>query len=177
MSFFKRLAVWWSCFWRVSLATLPIWLGACVLVFVAYLSTRHGTFMSTLSTNGALGLGILLLLIVSTTVVVLSLPILGYMTRRGFARHGLTVPAHYGFWQAVMLGLTTWGWALLVSLAGNLIAYPFKHLAAGSVGAMLLLQCVVIGVGLLGSMYVVMPRQARRLRIQTGDPAVLAEML
>lgn len=177
LSFLKRLAVWWSCFWRVSLATLPIWLGAFAIVLVFYITARHGETLARLGAQGALGVALLVMLVVSTVVVVLSLPIIGYMTRRAFARHDLTVPERYSFGQAVMLGLTTWGWVLLVSLAGNLLAYPFRHATATSVGATLLLQLVVIGVGLLGSMYVVMPRQARRLRIQTGDPAVLAELM
>ncbi|WP_414443302.1 hypothetical protein [Burkholderia sp. 22PA0106] len=176
LSFFQRLAVWWSYFWRATLATLPIWLGAIVLLFVFYLTARHG-MVPKLGENGAFGLAVLVIFGLLAAVVVLSLPIVGYMTRRAFARHGLTVPERYSFRQAVMLGLTTWGWTIVVSLAGNLLAYPFKHVVAASPGWMLLLQLVMLCVGILGAMYVVMPRQARRLRIQTGDPAVLAEML
>ncbi|WP_241014485.1 hypothetical protein [Burkholderia sp. Ac-20379] len=178
LSFSQRLAVWWSCFWRVTLATVPITIGVIVIVVVFYVLTgRSGGLLSKLGPNGAFGLGLLLVIASVALIVVLSLPVFGYMTRRGFARHGLTVPERYGFWQAVMLGLTTLGWSMLVSVVANLLTYPVRHAALASHGGMLLLQLALFVVGIVAAMYVVMPRQARRLRIQTGDPAVLAEMM
>ncbi|ACR30346.1 hypothetical protein [Burkholderia glumae] len=173
LSFGRRTALWWSCFWRTFLATLPVWLAAVTLVVLALLAGRRGTpnvvSEAAASLYGMIFYGGLLVVLVS----VLCLPIVGYMTRRGFAAHGLTVPASFSFGQAVMLGLTTWGWTIVVSLATNLLSTALKFAVAqgadlASAGLTLVLQLLVLALGLIGTLYVVMPRQAWRLRHQAG---------
>ncbi|WLE60838.1 hypothetical protein GIY62_09420 [Burkholderia plantarii] len=173
LSFGRRTALWWSCFWRTFLATLPVWLAAVALVAIAWSAGRHGApnFVSDAAASmyGMIFYGGMLVVLVS----VLCVPIVGYMTRRGFAAHRLTVPASFSFRQAVMLGLTTWGWTIVVSLVTNLLSTALKFAAAqgtdvASAGLMLLLQVLVLVIDLIGTLYVVVPRQAWRLRHQAG---------
>lgn len=101
-------------------------------------------------------------------VGLLCVPILGYMTRRAFAKHQLTVPADYRFGQAVMLGLTTWGWTIVVSLPINVLSRLIRFLIGKSPGLMAIEQIVVLVLSVIVTLYVVLPRQAWRLRRQAG---------
>lgn len=121
LPFGRRSSLWWSCVWHQTLATLPTWLIAGAILLWSALRAYKGesNWLSEVGVSTAA-----LVLVISAGLLVASLltvPILGYMARRGFARHGLSVPPTYSFGQAVVLGLTTWGWTLLMSLAVNLL--------------------------------------------------------
>ncbi|WP_186098834.1 hypothetical protein [Burkholderia gladioli] len=170
MSFGRRLSLWWSCIWRQTLATLPIWLVAGGFVLYSIVRAEHGEanwLSSLVNSMGALvlvGGGVLLV------VSLLCIPIIGYMTRRAFARHQLIVPPDYSFGQAAMLGLTTWGWTIVVSMAVNVLSYLLQAVVGKASVVMAVGQLVFLVLNMIGAIYIVLPRQAWRLRRQAGEP-------
>ncbi|MET5115826.1 hypothetical protein AAHH79_36825, partial [Burkholderia pseudomallei] len=55
------------------------------------------------------------------------LPIAGYMVRGGYAAHPLTAPERRAFRHALMVGLTTFGWAVLAALQISVATIPLRH--------------------------------------------------
>ncbi|AOK30745.1 MULTISPECIES: hypothetical protein [Burkholderia] len=160
MGFVRRLSVWWSCFWRQMAATLPIWLID-IAASVFWMTRMHSA-----AGHPPLGLTIAfgLLVIVST---LLYLPISGYMTRKGFAAHALSVPAAQTLKQATMLALTSTGWGLLVSVLISIaVQWPLRYAGHPVLG-----QALGLALNVIGALYVVLPRQARRLRLQAQAAA------
>ncbi|UWX70034.1 hypothetical protein [Burkholderia gladioli] len=170
LSFWRRLSLWWSFTWRLTLVVLPIWLVIGAIVVGALIQARHGksNWLSGLAgSHGAMiGLCVVLILVLG----LLSLPIYGYVVRRAFARHKITVPATYRLAQATMLGLTSWGWGIVVSLPINVLLRLVRFMIGKSPGVMAIEQVVLLVLSVIGTLYIVLPRQAWRLRRQAGEP-------
>lgn len=51
LSFWRRLSLWWSCVWRQTLATLPIWLvvGGLLLYFIVRVEHGKSSWLSGLA--------------------------------------------------------------------------------------------------------------------------------
>ncbi|AOJ11506.1 hypothetical protein [Burkholderia mayonis] len=161
MTFGRRLSVWWSCMWRQMVANLPVWIaGVAVVGFWAW---------QTRSVSGHRLPSALLVEVGIAAVVVCFLvcvPITGYMVRKGFAVHELSAPDRLTVRQAVLVGLTTVGWSVLVSLPIDALTWPLRR-----DGHQLLGQAIRLVWYFAGGLYVVLPRQARRLRLLAGDSA------
>lgn len=96
-------------------------------------------------------------------VFVVMVPISGYMVRRGFAKHGSPAPGRLRFRDANMIGLTSTAWALLGAILTNIVTFAIR--TSGYPRLALTLQ--VLASTLIG-LYVILPRQARRLRRLCG---------
>jgi len=155
MNLRQRLAVWWSCLWRQLLFTLPLW-GLGLGLAATWVFTRerphHHWVASVLAA----------LAVVLPICFFASLPLIGYTARRGFAVQGLVAPERLTFWQAVMVGLTTAGWSVVTGIPLNLLISPFRGTHYG-----LPAHFVVFLTQIAAALYVVLPRQARRLRLSS----------
>ncbi len=160
MPFAARLALWWSCTWRQVLYGLPLWAAVLAITIIDAFGVEYRSM--------TLASGLRLWLLWAGAAVP-SLPLLGYTTRRAFARHRIEVPARYGFGQAMVLGVATCGWCLAVQLGVGLIGMmlePMVTAAEASDGGTVLQSIVVLGATVAGMLYVVLPRQAAVLRGQ-----------
>ncbi|SOE66692.1 hypothetical protein SAMN05446635_2907 [Burkholderia sp. OK233] len=156
MSLGRRLAVWWSCLWRQLLATLPLWGLGLGLAAIWVFQRDRGQYPSIATVLIALA-------VVAPICFVVCLPFIGYTVRRGFIAQRLTAPDRLTFWQAVMVGLTTAGWTIVASIPVNLAMSPFSRTSYA-------LPCELLGLVIqaAAALYVVLPRQARRLRLLSG---------
>lgn len=159
MDFGERLSLWWSCFWRqalVGLAFILLFL-LCVLLLGqpwkwAAMARQH-ELAPVVAEFGVLFLMFFIAMI----------PLNGDVIRRGFVAQQLTAPVNFEFGRAFMLGLTSAGWGFLAGIPVMAISFPLQKLGHpfGSSLVNLALQA-------LATMYIVLPRQARRLRLQCG---------
>ncbi|CAJ9880441.1 Uncharacterised protein [Burkholderia pseudomallei] len=88
------------------------------------------------------------------------------MVRGGFAAHALTAPERLAFRQALMVGLTTFGWAVLAALPISVATMPLRHAGYPLAG-----QAIGWVLNVAAGLYIVLPRQARRLRLLAGEAA------
>ena len=157
----KRLAVWWSCAWRQMLVTLPLW-----LVFIVFLVVWAWTLHDSLNRYVLVRqLGIALVLMIPVLLVI-CLPIMGFTVRSGFAAHLLPAPSELSIGQAIMVGLATRGWSMLASLPAGLLSVPLRHMGHPVMGGLL-----NMAIQILVAVYIVLPRQARRLRLLADCPS------
>ena len=154
----RRLAVWWSCLWRQMMFTLPLWGLGVGLAAAWLLHQRHGRYPSVASL-------LMAVIVVVPVCYIACLPLVGYTVRRGFIAQRLTVPDGLSFGQAAMVGLTTTGWTFVTSLPVSVAALPLH-------GTRYALACRVLEfvIDVAAALYVVLPRQARRLRLLSGKP-------
>ncbi len=170
MSFRQRLALWWSGAWRRWLYSLPVCLGIFVASFAAWLVIELYMSRWFPDNDGLTQIAASMFIAMNLSCM----PLLGYATRKAFAKHGFAVPLGYRPVQAAMLGLTTWGWNVTVwVLIGEALRllqedYPWP-------GPRLLLCGTAVGLLAYASLYIVLPRQARRLRIQAGGSRVMLD--
>jgi hypothetical protein len=170
MSFGRRLYVWWSCAWRQWLASTLLFIVA-VMAF-HFLMPRTAVPMMKFSEHlitpevarsspawsGVIAASPAIVAVVIYLLV--SLPIAGYMVRSGLVAHAFAGRERFGFWRAVLLGLTTYAWSVPGSLAIADVAVSLPDHAAD----------VLRGVFVVAwGMYVVLPRQVRRVeRLAAG---------
>lgn len=156
MGFGRRLSVWWSCTWRELLVGVPIWVV--VLILSLIVASRHeGTLYLTI-------VSLVTAILVSVPIAwILCVPLVGYMVNKGFKAHALDAPSRIGFGQAFMVGLTTAGWTALCSIPGVLVMLLFQHIGYLHAG-----NAVNLLIEVLWALYIVLPRQARRLRLIAG---------
>ncbi|TKC87682.1 hypothetical protein FAZ69_15425 [Trinickia terrae] len=163
MSFRRRLFVWWSCAWRQFLASIPLAVigGVAFLYLVHRLAVPLGHLSGNMLQH-ATGMFTAMLSLVVTAMplivaplicTMLSLPVYGYMVRKGLASHALAVPARFGLWRATRLGVTTLAWSGVGTLFIADLTATLPHRVAEGLR---LLFFVVWG------MYIVLPRQIRR---------------
>jgi hypothetical protein len=164
ISFGRRLYVWWSCAWRQWLASTLLFVVAVIafhflvprtavplMKFSEHLITpdvarSSPTWSAVIAAMPAIVAVVIYLLV--------SLPIAGYMVRSGLVAHAFPHPERFGFWHAVLLGLTTYAWSVPGSLAIADIGISLPDHAADVLRGIL-----VVAWG----MYVVLPRQVRRV--------------
>ncbi|AOJ70271.1 MULTISPECIES: hypothetical protein [Burkholderia] len=160
MTLGRRLSVWWSCIWRQTLASVPVWILGVAIVGL--------TIWQTLPVAGQppSGKAMALALVIFVVCFAICLPITGYTVRMGFAAHALPAPGRLSFGQALMIGLTTAGWATLAALPISAVTMPLRHGGHPLAG-----QAIGLVLNIAAGMYVVLPRQARRLRLQAGESA------
>ena len=151
-AFGRRVAIWWSCVWRQLLVTLPLWAFGLGLAALWVFHRAEGGYPS-------LGSCLIALAVVAPICFVVCLPLIGYAVQRGFAAQRMTAPATLTLRQAVMVGLTSTGWTVASSVPINLAMSPFNGTAYALPGQLLgvLLQ-------IAAALYVVLPRQTRRLQ-------------
>ncbi|WP_124800737.1 hypothetical protein [Paraburkholderia phosphatilytica] len=155
MDFGERLSLWWSCFWRqMAFAALAAVVVMAVFGIFVVIWMKDGHHHASPGGIGALA---------GLIVAVVAIPFTGDAIRRAFIVQDLTAPRRIDFWSATMLGLTTFGWGIIAGLPGSLVTEPFHKIGHPFMG---LLVSFVIGIPL--TMYIVLPRQARRLRLQCG---------
>lgn len=170
MSFGRRLYVWWSCAWRQWLASTLLFIVAVMafhflmprtavpmMKFSEHLITPEvarssPAWSAVIAASPAIVAVVIYLLV--------SLPIAGYMVRSGLVAHAFAGRERFGFWRAVLLGLTTYAWSVPGSLAIADVAVSLPDHAAD----------VLRGVFVVAwGMYVVLPRQVRRVeRLAAG---------
>jgi len=164
MSLLRRLSVWWSCAWRLWVVSLLM--GLVSAIAFAQFARRLQAPMMQQAVNLAHGDGWYANLVAAAAamvplvagplvVVLLSLPVTGYVIRRALATHALAVPEMLNVWQATLLGATTLVWTGIGTLLVANLTVPFQRDVAAGLD---LLFSVVWG------MYVVLPRQIRRAR-------------
>ncbi|SMG58360.1 hypothetical protein [Paraburkholderia susongensis] len=165
MTFGQRLYLWWSCAWRQWLASTLLF--AVVLLVFYFLILRKAPSLMQFSANlvphdlASRSPGWSVAIAASPAIAALliyslvNLPLAGYMVRSGLAAHAMGGPAHFGFWHATLLGLTTYVWAAPGSLviADVVVSLPFH--------AEDLLYAIFIAAW---GMYIVLPRQVRRVQ-------------
>ncbi len=152
----RRLAVWWSCLWRQLLFTVPLSVLCLGLAFIWGFMHSQWVYPSLVSMLEALA-------VVGSIGFLISLPCIGYSVRRGFIVQKLTAPDRPRFWQAAMVGLTTSGWTIFASIPASVAIFWLS-----STGNALLGELVGLAVQAVVGIYIVLPRQARRLRLQSG---------
>lgn len=156
MGFGRRLFVWWSCAWREMLVGVPIWLIVLILslILMPHLEgTAHLTLLSVITA-----------ILVSVPIAwILCVPLVGYMVHKGFKAQALNAPSKLSFGQALMVGLTTAGWTALCSIPATVVMRLFQHFGYQRAG-----NAVVLVIEVLWALYIVLPRQARRLRLLAG---------
>ncbi|WP_233271873.1 hypothetical protein [Paraburkholderia acidiphila] len=162
VSFGRRLYVWWSCAWRQWLASallfvaawfvLRLSLGKIAAPLMAFAANRVPHDVAQSSPAISLAIAGMPFIVPALAYVLLSLPLAGYMVRRGLAAHAMPAPRHFGFWRATLLGLTTYAWTLPASLAIANVGIAASHPLADALRAILLVAW---------GMYIVLPRQAR----------------
>ncbi len=162
VSFGRRLYVWWSCAWRQWLASallfavgffvLRLSLGKIATPLMAFAANRVPHDIAQSSPAISLAIAGMPFIVPALVYVLLSLPLAGYMVRRGLAAHAMPAPRHFGFWRATLLGLTTYAWTLPGSLAIANVGISSLHPLADALRAILLVAW---------GMYIVLPRQAR----------------
>nr|WP_231131066.1 hypothetical protein [Burkholderia thailandensis] len=160
MTFGRRLSVWWSCMWRQTLASAPVWILGVAIVGLAIWQPHP------VAGEPPSGKAMALAIAVFVVCFAICLPITGYTVRRGFAAHALTAPGRASFRQALMIGLTTAGWAALAALPISAVTLPLRH-----GGHLLAGQAIGLVLNVVAGMYIVLPRQARRLRRLAGESA------
>ena len=158
MDFGERLSLWWSCFWRQMLVMVT-WgaiVVACIVMFgqPAKWSALVHQHDPRIFAEAAF---------VGTIYWLVSIPLNGEATRRGFLAQSLTAPPHVDVGKIVMLGLTTFGWGILASIPVSALSAPLRML-----GHPLAFLAANLCLHVLATMYIVLPRQARRLRLQSG---------
>ena len=153
----RRLSVWWACFWRQTLASLPLYvLVALVLQFliIKLLIARASPLtLPLLSTMSMAEPAVIYGLAVVITWIG-CLPLTGYMVLKGFIAHALAIPERLTFKQAKLLGLTTLGWTGFGCVFIDVTTSPFQYPACSILDALMYT---------MWGMYVVLPRQAHRL--------------
>ncbi|TOY77471.1 hypothetical protein DIJ62_34205 [Burkholderia pseudomallei] len=160
MTFGRRLSVWWSCMWRQTLASAPVWILGVAIVGLSISRTHSAAGRP--PSGGAAALAVATFFV----CLVVCLPIAGYMVRGGFAAHALTAPERLAFRQALMVGLTTFGWAVLAALPISVATMPLRHAGYPLAG-----QAIGWVLNVAAGLYIVLPRQARRLRLLAGEAA------
>ncbi|EEA03592.1 hypothetical protein BH160DRAFT_1077 [Burkholderia sp. H160] len=166
----RRLYVWWSCAWRQWLASTLLFIVA-VMAFhflvprtaVPLMKFSEHLITPELARSSPAWSEVIAAMPAIVAVVIyllVSLPIAGYMVRSGLVAHAFPHPERFGFWHALMLGLTTYAWEVPGSLAIADLAISLPAHAADVLRAIL-----VVAWG----MYVVLPRQVRRVgRLAAG---------
>ncbi|WP_063532979.1 hypothetical protein [Burkholderia sp. MSMB1589WGS] len=160
MTFGRRLSVWWSCMWRQTLASAPVWIAG--VAIVGWWIWRTDPVAGRLPSGNATAIAGVAFIV----GLAVCLPITGYMVRGGFAAHALTAPGRLSLRQALTLGLTTAGWAVLAALPISVATMLLRHAGHPLVG-----QAIGWMLNVAASMYIVLPRQARRLRLLAGESA------
>jgi hypothetical protein len=158
MDFGERLSLWWSCFWRQMLAMAALITVFMVGIFAFGQPTKWAALVHQHDPElfgEAAFVGLIYWLA--------SLPLNGEATRRGFLAQKLTAPPHFDFGRIFMLGLTTFGWGVLASIPVSAVSSPLRIL-----GHPLAFLLANLCLHVLATMYIVLPRQARRLRLQSG---------
>lgn len=172
MNFGRRLYLWWSCAWRQWLASLLLFIvGVIAFHFLvaqtaqpltqwsANLNRPHpaGTasaWQVAFDVVSSLVANLLPAIVAIVLYALLSLPLAGYMVRGGLVAHAMPAPARLGLWHATLLGWTTYVWAIPGSLAIAGVAAPLPHPVSAGLRVILVV---------LWSMYIVLPRQLRRM--------------
>ncbi|MEM5383904.1 hypothetical protein VSR68_09900 [Paraburkholderia phymatum] len=152
MTLGQRLLVYWSWLWRQLLVGVPIWLVATVSGIVWTLSRLHAGYFPTAAKT-------LPLLVEVVAVLAATIPVSGYMARKAFVIHGFSAPMRLRFKDATTLGLEAMTWGLAGTLVTVLPAHSLRMW--GHTTLALILNMVV---GVLVSLFVVLPRLALRLR-------------
>jgi hypothetical protein len=158
MDFGERLSLWWSCYWRqivcTAICVVPVFI-VFALVLVPWIRLGHHHLSRA---------GIVEVTALSELLGLLAaIPANGDGVRRGFIAQDLTAPRRIDFWSATMLGLTTFGWGFLAGLPGMLVTEPIHKIGHPLMGIVI---SFIVSIPLM--MYIVLPRQARRLRLQCG---------
>lgn len=164
IGFGRRLYVWWSCAWRQWLASTLLFFVAAIafhsvmphaavplMSFSAHLITSELARSSPVWSTAIAAMPVIVAVLIYLLV---SLPIAGYTVRSGLAAHAFAGNERFGFWHAVLLGLTTYLWSIPGSLVIADVAMTLPDHAADVVRAIF-----VVAWG----MYVVLPRQVRRI--------------
>jgi hypothetical protein len=165
----QRVLVWWSCAWRQWLVSLLF--GFAGGIAFTQLSSKLGMPMTQLAADishgsgryaNLLATGVAMVPLVAAPLVcaLLSVPVTGYVIRRGLAARSLAVPDILTVWQAILLGATTLVWTGIGALIIANLSVPLQKDVAGVVD---LLFSAVWG------MYIVLPRQVRRAKRMVGD--------
>ena len=162
VSFGRRFYVWWSCAWRQWLASallfvvgffvLRLSLGKIATPLMAFAANRVPHDLAQSSPAISLAIAGMPFIVPMLAYVLLSLPLVGYMVRRGLVAHAMPAPRRFGFWRATLLGLITYAWTLPGSLAIANVWVSSAHPLADALRAILLVAW---------GMYIVLPRQAR----------------
>ncbi|WP_395068692.1 hypothetical protein [Paraburkholderia silvatlantica] len=162
VSFGRRLYLWWSCAWRqwlasallfvVAFSVLRLSLGKIARPLIAVAANRVPHDLAQSSPAISLAVAGMPFIVPMLAYVLLSLPLVGYMVRRGLAAHAMPAPRRFGFWRATLLGLITYAWTLPGSLAIANLDISSAQPLANALRAILLVAW---------GMYIVLPRQAR----------------
>ncbi|MEX3938466.1 hypothetical protein AB4Y44_02705 [Paraburkholderia sp. BR10937] len=158
----RRLYLWWSCAWRqwlasallfvVAFSVLRLALGKIATPLMAFAANRVPHDLAQSSPAVSLAIAGMPFIVPMFAYVLLSLPLVGYMVRRGLAAHAMPAPRQFGFWRATLLGLITYAWTLPASLAITNVGVSSAQPLANALRAILLVAW---------GMYIVLPRQAR----------------
>jgi hypothetical protein len=162
VSFGRRLYLWWSCAWRQWLASallfvaafsvLRLSLGKIATPLMAFAANRVPHDLAQSSPAISLAIAGMPFIVPMLAYLLLSLPLVGYMVRRGLAAHAMPAPRRFGFWRATLLGLITYAWTLPASLAISNVGVSSAQPLANALRAILLVAW---------GMYIVLPRQVR----------------
>ncbi|WP_118179997.1 hypothetical protein [Paraburkholderia phosphatilytica] len=177
----RRLALWWSCVWRRWILWTVLVTGSCTLPALLFFhAVTHGEpaampFPWTLIQfyvhwwDPFLPLAAFLLfrtLIPILLLLLLAAPLTGYVTKHAFAAHALITRGSLTFMQTTLLGLTTCFWSVLGAIVVNVIVPP------ALLRFLPLLQLLVL---VPWGMYVVLPRQARRIARANASAGTMAD--
>ncbi|MEX3948682.1 hypothetical protein AB4Y40_13175 [Paraburkholderia sp. EG287B] len=162
VSFGRRLYLWWSCAWRqwlasallfvVAFSVLRLSLGKIATPLMAFAANRMPHDLAQSSPAISLAIAGMPFIVPMLAYLLLSLPLVGYMVRRGLAAHAMPAPRQFGFWRATLLGVITYAWTLPASLAITNVGVSSAQPLANALRAILLVAW---------GMYIVLPRQAR----------------
>lgn len=156
MNLEQRVALCWSCLWRQLLFTLPLsalCLGLSLIWGFMHAQWVYPSLVAMLEAFCVLG----------SICFLIGVPCVGYAVRRAFIVQKMPVPDKPRFWQVVMVGLTTMGWSFCASTPISLAIFWISGITN-----VLLCQLVGLAVQAVAAFYIVLPRQARRLRLQSG---------
>ncbi|WP_246327024.1 hypothetical protein [Burkholderia guangdongensis] len=154
MSAGRRLSLFWSCLWRQILVMLPVYVFGLLVTILLSLSLRAIWDMPPSAAPAMLQSYGRMLFIDGIVCFVALVPLTGYAVRRGFRAHALASSAPTTFRQALLLGCTTVFWGVVAELLIGALLLSFQGPVAEAVRIVLLA---------LGGMYVVLPRQMRRV--------------
>jgi hypothetical protein len=158
MSTVRRLWLWWSCFWRQTLVVFPIcafaWLitPRLALKVLTWIPPNQATPAWAHAKLVAFGLAW-----IGPPIAALWLicpPFVGYVVRKAFDAHALTTSTPFTFKHATLLGLTTVAWTTLGDFVVEGLMSPLPYR-----GVHLITLLIYVAWG----MYIVLPRQARRI--------------
>ncbi|QCP54744.1 hypothetical protein FAZ95_38490 [Trinickia violacea] len=157
MSTVRRLWLWWSCFWRQTLVVFPIsaiaWMMTPSLA-LKVLTSMPDQVMHAPEWVRLVAMGLVWIGPIIVALWVVCPPLVGYVVYKAFDAHALATPIPFSFKHATLLGLTTMAWTTLGDFVVGWLTAPLPYR-----GVHLLAVLMYIAWG----MYIVLPRQARRI--------------